>query len=47
MKHLPACRILIHPTAATSPAAIEALQQRTGCIAVITGRTGQLVRRPA
>lgn len=44
----PPCRIYLHPAAATSPKAVEAITRRTGLALVVPSRfaTAQLVDQP-
>lgn len=39
-------KIHVHPACTHSPAAVEAIQQRTGCLVVITGGKAQLTPPP-
>ncbi len=35
-QHHSPCQVLLHPAACTSPAAVAAIQQRTGLLVIIT-----------
>lgn len=35
-KHQPRCQVYLHPAAASSPAAIQAIQQQVGLLLIIT-----------
>lgn len=43
------CPVYLHPAACTSPAAVEAIQQRTGLLVIITPdrRTAKAAAQPA